>query len=161
MENRNVIIRSRKYDGQIHRTWQAKLVSRGDSWLQFEGRFEQEIKHPQLGVISRDTISYEFYRLDCWYNIFRFHEPDGSFRNFYCNVNTPPTLVGDVLEYIDLDIDVLVWKDFSYQILDLDEFTANAQKYSYPNELQSKAKTVLHELISMIEARTFPFDYKF
>lgn len=156
-----IIINSRKFDGVIHRTWKAKLIEQNNSLLSFVGEFEKEVFHPSLGVIRRGTISYEFYWLDRWYNVFRFHEPDSSLRNFYCNVNMPPTFINEVLNYVDLDVDILIWKDFSYQVLDLDEFEDNARKYSYPEDLRRKVQTSVSELIFLIENRIFPFDYKF
>ncbi len=161
MENEIVTIKSRKYNGEVHRTWKAKFVEREESRLELVGEFEKEIAHPHLGVIRPNTVSYEFYWLNRWYNVFRFHEPKGGLRNFYCNVNLPPTFDKLILDYVDLDIDVLVWKDFSYQILDLDEFEENAQKFFYPSDLRVKVKIAVSELIAMIEQRVFPFDYKF
>jgi protein associated with RNAse G/E len=156
-----VTINSRKYDDKIYRTWKVQFSGKkADSLLSFVGEFEKEIYHPILGVIRRGTISYEFYWLDCWYNVFRFHEPNGEFRNFYCNVNMPPVFENGFLDYTDLDIDILVGKDFSYQILDLEEFEENARIFSYPNDLREKAMASLSELIFLIENRIFPFDYK-
>lgn len=161
MELPNVIINSRKYDGTIHKSWKARLESETESLLTFIGEFESDINHPLLGVIRRNTVSYEYYWKNEWFNIFRFHEPEGDLRNFYCNINLPPKFSDCILDYIDLDIDVLVWKDFSHQILDLDEFENHAVKYNYTIEMIEKVNSTLKTLISMIERKTFPFDYKF
>ncbi len=158
--NESITINSRKFDGTIHRTWTANLVERKDKLLSFIGKFEKEINHSKLGLIGRGTISYEFYWLDGWFNIFRFHEPDGSLRNFYCNVNMPPRFENKVLDYIDLDIDVLVWKDFSVEILDTDEFTENSKKYEYSVEIKNKTTESLRKILELIENRSFPFDIK-
>ena len=152
-------INSRKFDGKIHRTWKGRLINQKDSLITVVGEFEKTVEHPFLGVIRRGTISYEFFWLDRWYSIFRFHEPDGSLRNFYGNINMPPKFEDNVLDYIDLDIDVYVLRDFSYQILDLEEFEENARRYSYPIEVKEKARTSVEELVSLIAARGFPFDY--
>ena len=158
---RIVTINSRKYGGKLHHSWKAELVARNKTLLEFVGEFEKEITHPHLGVIGRGTISYEFYWLKRWYNVFRFHEPDGTLRNFYCNINMPPKFENGVLDYVDLDIDIVVWKDFSHQILDVEEFEANSRKYNYPNAVREKVRDNLNELISMIDNRVFPFDCKF
>jgi uncharacterized protein len=152
-----ITINSRKFDGQIHRSWKAKFVEKQDSLLVFVGEFEEEVRHSKLGVIKRGTISYEYYWLDRWYNIFRFHEPDGDLRNYYCNLNMPPTLQNSILDYIDLDIDVLVSKDFSTEILDLDEFEEHSILYGYSNDLRTKALQTLDELLEMINQKKFPF----
>lgn len=159
MKNKLTTINSLKFDEKIHRTWKAKLVEQGNSLLTFVGEFDSEINHPHLGIIGRGTISYEFYWLESWFNVFRFHETDGSLRNFYCNVNMPPTFNDGILDYVDLDIDLLVLKDFSYKILDLEEFQENARIYSYTSYMRKKVQDSLNEMICMIENRIFPFDY--
>lgn len=157
--NQIFTINSRKYDGKIHRSWKAELIEQKDSLLAFLGVFDQEINHPILDVIRCGTVSYEFYWLDRWYNVFRFHEPGGEFRNFYCNISQPPFMSENTLDYIDFDIDILVWKDFSYQILDLEEFEENEEIFKYPAELVEKIHAGLLEIEFLIEKRLFPFDF--
>ncbi len=160
MSKKLITVNSRKFDGVIYRSWHCELLEKSGELILFVGEFEKTINHTHLGIIGRGTVSYEFYWLDRWYNIFRFHEPDGSLRNFYCNVNLPPKFENGVLDYVDLDLDVLVWKDFSYQILDTDEYEQNAVKFSYTDELRQNVQKALSELISKIENRLFPFDFK-
>jgi protein associated with RNAse G/E len=155
-----VTINSRKFDGTIHRTWKANLIEQQKSLLTFVGEFEKEIKHQHLGLIRRGTISYEFYWLDGWFNVFRFHEIDGSLRNFYCNLNMPPKFENNILDYVDLDVDVLVWKDFSVEILDMDEFEENSKKFNYSAEIKKKTNESLNKILELIENRDFPFDIK-
>lgn len=157
---KNVTINSRKFDGTIRRSWQADLIEQTDSLLVFLGVFEKEVKHPDLGVIRRGTISYEFYWLDRWYNVFRFHEPEGDLRNFYCNLNLPPVFRENSLDYIDLDLDILVWKDFSYEILDEDEFLASSENFKYEEKIINGVEKNKFELLEMIESRKFPFDFQ-
>jgi len=158
---RAVTVRTYKYDGSEHRHWRAQVSRQEDSLIVLDAKFEEEIRHPLLGTVARETSSVEYYWLDRWYNVFRFVEPTGELRNFYCNVNVPPVLQNDVLSYIDLDMDVLVSPDFSYSILDEDEFAANAARFNYPSEVLDKARSALKELISLIEERAFPFgDFK-
>lgn len=147
-----------KFDGSIHRTWNVQLESETAELWVFKGVFEKEINHPLIGVIRPETISVEFYWKNRCYNVFRFHDPDGQLRLFYCNVNLPPVLTLNVLKYVDLDIDVLVQPDFSYRVIDLDEFAENSVKHRYPNEIIKTAQSGLDDLISLIENRLFPFN---
>ena len=153
-----ITVRALKYDGAEHRRWSAVLVRQEDSLLLLDAKFEEEVQHDLLGTIAFGTISLEYYWLDRWYNVFRFSEPSGTLRNYYCNVNVPPTIDGSVLSYVDLDIDILVNSDLSYRVLDLDEFEENAIKYGYSDVVKEHAQQALAELITMIENRLFPFD---
>ena len=157
-ENNRVTINSRKFDNKIHRSWNANVVEQDSTRIIFCGEFDKEISHSHVGVIRRKTVSYEYYWFDRWYSIFRFHEPDGKFRNFYCNINQPPVFENNVLDYVDLDIDVIVWDDSRTEILDMDEFEANAVKYCYPETLIKKTLQSLDELLELIDKRQFPFN---
>ena len=129
--------------------------------LVFVGEFDRDVSHNDLGFIPSGTVSYEYYWLDRWYNVFRFLLPDGALRNYYCNVNMPPTFTGGVLDYVDLDIDVLVWPNGSHDILDMDEFNENAALLGYPREIRDKALDSLTGLIDSINDKKFPFDVDF
>jgi uncharacterized protein len=153
-----VMVRVLKYDGAPHRHWRAKLTRREASLLVLDARFAEDVRHPQLGFIRRGTVSVEYYWLERWYNVFRFEEPDGSVRNYYCNVNLPPVFDGRVLSYVDLDMDIVVSPSLSYEILDMDEFEINAERYGYPSDVRARARQALDELLALIEARQFPFD---
>lgn len=135
------------------------MIERNDTLLIFLGKFNETVSHPDLGVIAKGTFSYEYYWLDRWYNIFRFHEPHGRFRNWYCNVNMPPVFRNSVLDYVDLDIDILVWPDWRTEVLDRDEFESNAIQFDYADEVRNGAESAVRELLAMIKKRVFPFDF--
>jgi len=159
MPRRTVTINSRKYDGTIDKSWHADLISESDDLLTFVGVFDREIRHSHLGIIRSGTVSYEFYWKSKWFNIFRFHEPDGALRNFYCNINTPPVLSAGFLDYTDLDVDFLVWRDLSYQILDLDDFSKNSRIFSYQPMILDRVEAAKSEVETLIRTRGFPFDF--
>ncbi len=122
-----------------------------------DGEFDSEIEHALLGTIPSGTHSLEHYWLDRWYNVFRFSRQNGELRNYYCNINMPPKFTNGILSYIDLDLDILVQPDFSYQILDGEDFERNAKAYSYSLEMQANVRQAVDELTGMIQTRQFPF----
>jgi hypothetical protein len=128
------------------------------SLILLDARFADEVSHDLLGTIAIGTHSLEYYWLDRWYNVFRFAQPDGSLRNYYCNVNVPPSFDGETLSYTDLDLDILVEPDLSYRILDVEDFERNAARYGYSREVQANARRAVSDLVTMIETRVFPFD---
>lgn len=123
-----------------------------------DAKFLDEIIHDSLGTIAAGTHSLEYYWLDRWYNVFRFAEPNGDLRNYYCNINRPPTFDGNTLSYVDLDLDILVAPDLSYRILDRADFERNAEEYAYPAEVQTGARRAVEQVVNLIEARHFPFN---
>ena len=156
-----VTVRVLKYDRTEYRRWNARISQHNGSLLVLDAEFEYDVQHDLLGVIQGGTRTIEYYWLDRWYNIFRFMNGDNNgTRLYYCNINMPPSLKDNMLTYIDLDIDILVQPDFSYQVLDLDEFEENARRYSYSEEVKSKAQAAVDELVSMIARHQFPFDVR-
>ncbi|HEY5838004.1 MAG TPA: DUF402 domain-containing protein [Pyrinomonadaceae bacterium] len=153
----DIIVRVLKYDGTEHRRWSARIASCEGSLIVLDAEFEYDVKHEVLGEIPRGTRTAEYYWFKRWYNIFRFLEKDGRTRLWYCNINTPPTLENGVLSYIDLDIDVLVQPDFTYQVLDIEEFEQNAVGFGYGDELRREVQRAISEVTSLIETRQFPF----
>lgn len=153
-----IIVSALKYDGVEHRRWPARIARIEGPLLVLDAVFEDEIEHDLLGKISPGTISTEYYWLDRWYNVFRFTDSHGKLKNYYCNLNQPPSFDGRVLSYIDLDIDVLVAPDLTFRVLDLEDFEENATRYSYPQEVQTNALLGLAELSGLIESKAFPFN---
>ena len=156
-QEREITINARKYDGSLRRSWKAGVVSQTEELTIAVGRFEFDVEHSDLGLIKQGTISFEHFWPGRWYNVFRFHEPDGSIRNYYCNVAMPCTIEADTLEFVDLDIDVVVWPAGGrVEVLDRDDFEENAVKFGYPVEVIEKAESALLEVLSMIEAGEMP-----
>ncbi|HEV7747733.1 MAG TPA: DUF402 domain-containing protein [Pyrinomonadaceae bacterium] len=152
-----ILVCAYKYDGALHRTWGAELIRQEGSLIVLDAKFPDEVVHDLLGTIARGTQSVEYYWLDRWYNIFRFAQPDGALRNYYCNVNVPAKFDGETLSYVDLDLDILVAPDFSYRVLDVEDFAANARIYGYTEEVKANAQQALDEIVKMIQTRAFPF----
>ena len=143
-----VLIRVLNYDDTERRRWLGRLAKRDEPLIVVDAVFDEEVQHNLLGTIAAGTVSKEYYWLDRWFNVFRFNE------RFYCNVTQPPRFDGSVLTYVDLEIDVLVESDFSYRILDEEDFAAA----SYPAEIQYGARQGVEELIRRIDNRSFPFN---
>jgi len=152
-----ITVRVLKYDGTEYRRWNARVARCDESLIVLDAEFEYDVMHEVLGEIPRGTRTAEYYWINRWYNIFQFLENHGSIRLWYCNINTPPTLENGMLSYIDLDIDVMVQPDFTYQVLDTDEFEQNVKLFGYEDEVRREVQRAIGEITSMIKARQFPF----
>ena len=153
-----IVVRSCKHDGRVRRSWPARVARREDSLIVLEAFFAEEIRHTLIGTIEAGTLSTEFFWTDRWYSVFRFQAPDGKLLKFYCNINTPPTFESGALTFVDLDVDVLVQPDYSFEVLDEDEFERHAELYQYPAAYRLNVKEALDELRLLIEHRQFPFN---
>ena len=153
-----IVVHSCKHDGRVSRSWPARVARRVHSLIVLDAFFAEEVRHPLIGTIEAGTLSTEFFWTDRWYSVFRFEEPSGGrLLKFYCNINTPPTLESGVLSFVDLDVDILVHPDYSFEVLDEDEFEHHAELYQYPPAYRHNVQEALEELRGLIENRRFPF----
>lgn len=151
-----ITVRSKKIYSQASRSWKAKVIRKEDDFWLLLGKFQSKVIHPALGIIAPGTLSYEYFWKNKWFTIFQFHNPDGTFRNFYCNINTPPIFSDSEINYLDLEIDLVVWRDLSYKVLDMEEFAKESHFYS--QEIISNAYNAVSQLQDMINSRSFPFN---
>ena len=154
-----VRVNSYKWDGSLSRSWTGRLVEQSGPLVVLLGIFDGEIEHPEIGLIRAGTLSYEYYWLDRWYNVFRFHEPDGSFRGFYCNLSTPAKFDSGTIDFTDLDIDILIDSGFEWKLLDEDDFARNSAALGYGTDVETRVELAKKKLIENISRREFPFDY--
>jgi protein associated with RNAse G/E len=154
--SRDIAIHAKKYDGRVRKTWTGGVLSESDELVILVARFEKTVKHNDLGIIEAGTVSFEHFWLDRWYNVFRFHKPDGEMLAHYVNIAMPAKLEGDVLSYIDLDIDVIQWADGRVEVLDRDDFEENQVKYSYPPDVIASAERALTEVLALIDKGELP-----
>jgi protein associated with RNAse G/E len=152
-----ITVNARKYDGRIRRSWAGGLVSATDDLITLLARFSETHVHNDLGTLHAGTISLEYFWLDRWYNVFQFREPDGTPKAFYANIAMPATFDGAVIDYVDLDIDVILWPDGRVDVLDRDDFEQNAVTYGYTDDVKTAAERALTELLGIVERREFPF----
>lgn len=152
-----IVVRSCKHDGRVSRSWPARVARLEGSLIVLDAFFAEEVRHTLIGTIEAGTLSTEFFWTDRWYSVFRFQTPSGGLLKFYCNINTPPTLEAGALSYIDLDVDLLVQPDYSYQVLDEEEFERHAEFYRYPPAYRARVQEALEELRHLIQNRQFPF----
>lgn len=139
-------VNSRKFNGTIRRSWQCELVSRDEEGINLIGTFEDQVEHRDLGIIEAGTVSLERFYFNRWYNYFLFQKPDGVLRNYYINICMPPRVGSDTIDYVDLDIDLVVWPDGKWQTLDLEEFEANRSQLAYTEKIVTEALASLNNL---------------
>ena len=155
-----ITVISREYNLAVRRSWKAELVRNEAPLIELLGEFDRDLEHPELGFIEGGTISYEYYWLDRWYNVFRFQTPSGQLRNYYCNINLPPKFEDGRLDYVDLDIDLLLWPDGTRKVLDRDDFELNAAKFCYSSELRERVEQTLLEIVGLVDGHKFPFEIR-
>jgi protein associated with RNAse G/E len=151
-------VHSLKYDKRLSRKWPLQLTERTDSLIIGEGVFSEEINHSQIGRIASGTTTREYFWTDRWFNVFLFISPDRASCSYYCNLSSPVEFDGQILSYVDFDIDLIVDQDLAVRILDEDEFAVNSSMLSYPPDVIENISLAKSDLLDLIRVGAFPFN---
>lgn len=99
-------------------------------------------------TLRRDDRYIERYYPDRWYNIFEIHDRDDDhLKAWYCNITSPANFEPGRISSRDLALDVLIYPNGEYLILDEDEFEA----LNLDPPTRQKALQALQSLIQLID----------
>jgi uncharacterized protein len=100
---------------------------------------------PFHGITRREQDRFiERYYSDRWYNIFEIHDRDDNrLKGWYCNVTRPAEFSPGKIAYVDLALDLLVYPNGKYLVLDEAEFI----NLPLSNASRDQARQALRELI--------------
>ena len=150
-----VEIHSYKHNSKIHRIWQETTI------LDVSDEVVIGAKNKTLVMEAdgrnwnpRDTAVCSFYS-QYSFNVLCMLRQDGVY--FYCNLSSPFIYDQETIKYIDYDLDVKVFPDLSYKILDEDEYRKHIDEMGYSVEVQEIIDQQLAILIEMIQTRRGPF----
>ena len=125
MHTNNQKIVVRKLNTKRQETWRYDgcILSQSPNSILIEAFFNRP-DLPFHGIVLRENDRFiERYYSDRWYNIFEIHDrDDDQIKAYYCNVTTPAEFVPGFISYVDLALDLLVYPDGTYLVLDQDEF---------------------------------------
>lgn len=153
-----VYIQSFKHDGSLHRTWCRGFVLEADekhivavtdrAWvIEADGR----------KWLTREPAVCFFYN-DKWFNVISMIRHTGVF--YYCNLASPSIYDGEAVRNIDYDLDVKLYPDGGYQILDEGEYADHAKQMNYPTKVMRIVEKQMDLLIEMMKERKDPFNQK-
>ncbi len=144
-----------KHNGKIHRSWDEALVL--------------DVKKDYIVCANSKTLVTEadgttwktkepaimYFFKDSWYNIIVQLKKDGIF--YYCNIATPYIIEDGTIKYIDYDLDLRVFPDGGFRILDRNEYNYHKKIYKYSSELDKIIKAELSNLIEIKRRGEGPF----
>lgn len=153
-----IYIQSYKHDGSLHRTWSSGTVLDVDA----ERIVLITYKTWVVEADERRWFTREpaicFYYFNRWYNVISMIRSRGVY--YYCNLASPSVYDGESLKNIDYDLDLKVFPDHNYQILDRDEFEMHQQKMNYSPLIIETVEKELTRLIEVVKSEFSPFSEK-
>lgn len=155
--HKDIQIQSYKHDESLHRIWEkATVVEETESHIVVVNKRTKVIESNGRFWHTREPSVTWFYK-DKWYNIIGIIKQNEI--HYYCNIASPYVLDDEGLKYIDYDLDVKVVDDFSYTVLDRNEYNRHKVKMNYSEKLKHILEEELTQLRQMIEQREEPFQH--
>lgn len=151
-----VYIQSFKHDGSLHRTWCKGFVLKADedcivavtdrAWV---------IEADDRRWLTREPAVCFFYTKK-WYNIISMIRHSGIY--YYCNLASPSIYDGEAIRNIDYDLDIKLYPDGGYQVLDESEYAQHAKEMGYSEDIKKIISFQTEKLIKEMEEGTEPFN---
>ncbi|RBW68127.1 nucleoside tri-diphosphate phosphatase [Bacillus taeanensis] len=148
-------IQSYKHNGTLHRIWEETVVLSATSKEVIGGNDRIYVTEADGRQWRTREPAICYFSADHWFNVIGMIRNDGIY--YYCNLGSPFTWDEEALKYIDYDLDVKVYPDMSYRLLDEDEYEEHRRQMNYPKAVDRILKRNLQELINWINQRKGPF----
>lgn len=154
--NEDIQIQSYKHDESLHRIWEkATVLYADDEYIIVANKRTKVIEANGRFWHTREPSVSWFYK-NRWFNIIGIIKKNEI--HFYCNIASPYIIDDEALKYIDYDLDIKVLDDFSFSVLDRNEYNKHQIKMDYPNDLKQILETELDMLKELVENKREPFD---
>lgn len=149
------IIHSYKHDGSIHRAWdEAVLLDECEDYLVFGNDRTKVIESDGRSWKTKEPAIMYFFKNN-WYNVIGQYKKDGIY--YYCNIASPFVIDQNTIKYIDYDLDLRVFPDGAFKVLDRGEYNYHKNKMNYPERIDVILKEELSNLIELARAKKGPF----
>lgn len=99
-----------------------------------------------------------FFYKNNWFNVIAQFKEYGLF--YYCNIASPYLIDENVIKYIDYDLDLRVFPDGGYKVLDRNEYKYHKKLMNYSEDLNFIINKELEKLIIMKKHNEGPFNIK-
>ena len=152
----HVYIQSYKHDGSLHRTWsKGFVIETDDDKLVVVTNKTWVIESDGRRWYTREPAICFFYK-DRWFNVITMIRKTGIY--YYCNIASPSLYDGEAIKNIDYDLDVKLYPNGEYEILDEDEYSIHSKKMNYSKELMDILEKELNMLLIDIQGMKAPFN---
>jgi len=145
-----------KHDGRIHRTWNEATVLYEDDDVLVCANNKTLVTESNGHSHRTNEPAILFFYKKHWFNVIGQLKKYGLF--YYCNIATPYIIDGKIIKYIDYDLDLRVFPDGGYRVLDRNEYNYHKKLMNYPSDIDKILKEELTYLIDMKKKNVGPFE---
>lgn len=149
-------IHSYKHDKKVHRSWnEAVLLEIHDDYLIFGNEKTKVTESDGRTWHTKEPAVLYFFKNN-WFNIIGQCKKNGIY--YYCNIASPYIIEDETIKYIDYDLDLRVFPDGSFKVLDRGEYKYHKNLMHYSNTLDKILKSELTSLIELVRKKELAFE---
>lgn len=144
-----------KHDGSLEHTSDEAIVleNTDDVLICCNGRTKITEKDGRSHMTNEPAVLF-FYKKH-WFNVIGQLKKYGLF--YYCNIASPFLIEGNKIKYIDYDLDLRVFPDGGFRVLDRNEYNYHKKVMHYSEDIDMIVKNELSYLINKKRAGEGPF----
>ena len=145
-----------KHDGTLeHTSEEAVVLENNDDFLVCgNGRTKITEKDGRSHMTNEPAVLFLYKKQ--WFNIIGQLKKFGLF--YYCNIASPYIIDGKSIKYIDYDLDLRVFPDGGFRVLDRNEYNYHKKIMHYSDDLDFIIKSELSQLIELKRSEKGPFE---
>ncbi len=148
-------IHSYKHNGKIHRTWdEAVVLDIKDDYIVCGNNKTLVTEADGRNWRTKEPAILYFYKNE-WYNVICQLKDKGVY--YYCNIASPFIIDEKCIKYIDYDLDLRVYPDSSFKVLDKDEYKYHKKLMHYNSDIDKITSSELSNLIKLYKKHNGPF----
>lgn len=160
-EPRPVVVRKRKHDGSVRLEWEGELVARGgDRWLVIH---HEAGRHHRRHAIRGETVELPAHALhwlgrDVPLSILCSHDVEGRLVEAKCDAALPAVETPDGVDFVDLDVDLVVDAGGGTTIKDEAVYERNAALLGYDASTDAAVAAGIALARALLGRGAAPFD---
>ena len=149
-------IHSYKHDSKIHRSWDEATFLEENSEYMIFANYKTLVIESDGRTWRTKEPAIMFFSKNNWFNIIGQIKKTGIY--YYCNIASPFVIEENTIKYIDYDLDLRVFPDGSFKVLDRGEYQYHKKKMNYSNEIDKILKRELTIFINKVRNKEYPFN---
>ncbi len=154
-QNNKIVLHSYKHDQSLHRVWKNETILEDNEDFIVVANKKTRVVEANGRFWYTKEPSVSFFFKNHWYNVIGIIKKEQI--SYYCNLSSPILRDEEALKYIDYDLDVKVEDDYTYNLLDMNEYKKHQVTMNYPENVKKILLLELDHLRDRIDNREFPF----
>ena len=155
---KQILVSKLKYDGSLKSAWQGDLLPAPAGWLAVLHHPRRHLKSQGAKRLRADRPFVHCLHTAQPLTVLLQYGAGGAFEGAKCDAALPAVLRGGEIEFVDLDLDLVVGPDFAPVLRDEADFARNRAAMGYPAEVTAQARRGIESARRLVAKRLFPFD---